>query len=203
MKIKTAWEIVLERTESIKSDKASIEQFEAKQTGKKAANEFLDSTAEKNEKSKIIEEALKKAPKEQRQSLRIGVFETLISRLSLPGSKDDIKTLDAVGKGLQCVIDDPQFSNVFRQFKDIISHYLDDAEQYEQAITQQYAPRLRQKEAELSKRMGQQVKIEPLQDPEFVAFYKQNMNTLKGKYQQFIDQIRVDTESAFQRPKGV
>jgi hypothetical protein len=197
MKIKTAWEIALERTEAIKSDKASIEQFEAKQKGKKIANEFLDSTAGKSEKSKIIEEALKKAPKEQRQSLRTGVFETFVSRLNLPSSRDDIKALEAVGNGLQCIINDARFNGVFKQFKDIISRYLDDAEQYEQAIKQQYAPRLRQKEAELSKRMGQQVKIEPLQDPEFVAFYKQNMNTLKGKYQQFIDQIREDTEAAF------
>ncbi|MDR0785563.1 MAG: hypothetical protein LBE74_06745 [Treponema sp.] len=199
MKIKTAWEIALERTESIKSDKTSIEQFETRQRGKKIANEFLDCVVEKNEKSKIIEEALKKTPKEQRQSFREGVFETLVSRLNLPVSKGDMKTLDAVGNGLQEVVNDARLNNAFRQFKDAISHYLNDADQYEQAIKQQYAPRLRQKEAELSKRMGQQVRIDPSQDPEFAAFYKQNMDALKRKYQSFIDKIRQDAETAFNK----
>ncbi|MDR0643319.1 MAG: hypothetical protein LBG05_00195 [Treponema sp.] len=199
MKIKTALEIALERTEPIKGDKASIEQFEARQNGKKIANEFLDSVVSKNEKPKIIEEALKKNPKEQRQAFKAGVFETLVSRLNLPVSRDDMKTLDAVGNGLPCVINDPRFNNAFRQFKDMISHYLDDVDQYEQAIKQQYASRLRQKEEELSKRMGHQVRIDPFQDPEFVAFYKQNMNVLKGKYQALIDQIRQEAETAFHK----
>ncbi|MDR0411062.1 MAG: hypothetical protein LBH75_03725 [Treponema sp.] len=200
MKIKTAWEIALERTESIKSDKTTIEQFEARQNGRKTANDFLDCAIGKNEKSKtIIEEALKKVSKEQRQTFKTGVFETLISRLNLPSSKDDMKTLDAVGNGLQHIINDTRLNNAFRQFKDIISRYLDDVEQYEQAIKQQYAPRLRQKEAELSKRMGQQVRIDPFQDPEFSAFYKQNMDTLRRKYQSFIDQIRQDAETAFNK----
>ncbi|MDR1216153.1 MAG: hypothetical protein LBK25_05695 [Treponema sp.] len=200
MKIKTAWEIVLERTESIKSDKASIEQFEAKQNGKKIANEFLDYAVKKNEKSKtIIEEALKQTPEEQRQAFKLGVFETLVLRLNLPASKDDMKTFEAVGNGLQCIINDARFDTMFQQSKGIVSRYLDDVDQYEQAIKQQYAPRLRQKEAELSKRMGQQVKIDPFQDPEFAAFYKQNMDALKKKYQPFIDQIRLDTETAFNK----
>ncbi|MDR1127467.1 MAG: hypothetical protein LBL06_04995 [Treponema sp.] len=200
MKIKTAWEIVLERTESIKSDKASIEQFEAKQNGKKIANEFLDYAVKKDGQSKTtIEEALKQTPEEQRQAFKAGVFETLVLRLNLPASKDDLKTFEAVGNGLQCVINDARFDAMFQQSKGIVSHYLDDVEQYEQAIKQQYAPRLRQKEAELSKRMGQQVKLDPFQDPEFAAFYKQNMDALKKKYQPFIDQIRLDTETAFNK----
>jgi hypothetical protein len=200
MKIKTAWEIVLERTESIKSDKASIEQFEAKQNGKKVANEFLNYAVEKNGQSNtIIEEALNKTPREQVQAFKAGVFETLVLRLNLPVSKDDMKTFEAVGNGLQCVINDAQFGSMFHQSKGVISRYLDDVDQYEQAIKQQYAPRLRQKEAELSKRMGQQVKIDPFQDPEFAAFYKQNMDALKKKYQPLIDQIRLDAETAFNK----
>ena len=41
-KIKSALELALERTESIKGDRSSIDQFEAKQRGKKLANAFLE-----------------------------------------------------------------------------------------------------------------------------------------------------------------
>ena len=41
-RIKSALEIALERTESVKTDKASIGHFEAKQQGKRLANAFLE-----------------------------------------------------------------------------------------------------------------------------------------------------------------
>ncbi|MCL2270275.1 MAG: hypothetical protein FWC24_02920, partial [Treponema sp.] len=55
---------------------------------------------------------------------------------------------------------------------------------------QQYAPKLRQKEEEISRRMGREVRLDPFQDPEFVAFYNQNLNALKANYQAIVDQVR-------------
>ena len=69
-RIKSALEIALERTESVKGDKASINLFEAKQKGKRLANEFL------NEK-KSLEEEIKKSPKEEQHSLKQGIFDVL------------------------------------------------------------------------------------------------------------------------------
>ena len=183
-KIKSALEIALERTESVKSDKSSIGLFEAKQKGKKLASEFLEGTI------KSLEEEIKKEAAECRENLKQGIFDVLLSRITLPAEKDGLKKLEIAGQGLHAVIGDKRFGEIIKQFNQIMSQYLDEATQYEEAIKRQYAPKLRQKEEELSRRFGRQVKIDPFQDPEFIAFYNQHINALKTNYQAAVDQVR-------------
>ena len=45
--------------------------------------------------------------------------------------------------------------------------------------------------------MGRQVRIDPFQDPEFVAFYNQHMNSLKANYEAIIEQIREQAVELF------
>jgi hypothetical protein len=45
--------------------------------------------------------------------------------------------------------------------------------------------------------MGRQVKIDPFQDPEFAAFFNQNMNALKGNYQAMVDEVRGEAVRLF------
>ncbi|MDR0399833.1 MAG: hypothetical protein LBH51_02690 [Treponema sp.] len=193
-RIKSALEIALERTESVKSDKDSIGQFEAKQQGKKAANEFLE------DPSRSLEEVLKKTPREQRASLKQGIFEVLVSQIALPLNKDDEKRIQTVGKGLGAVVSDNRFAAHYKQFIQALSRYLDEVDQYEKAILHQYEPKLRQKEEELTRRYGRQVRLDPFQDPEFVAFYNQHMNALKGSYQGMVDQIQEEARRSFESP---
>jgi hypothetical protein len=191
-RIKSALEIALERTETVKSDKASIDQFEAKQRGKKMANAFLmdDNTS--------LAEALKNTPKEQQQSFRQGVFDVLVSQITLPLTKEDEKRIAAAGQGLCLIITDNTFAGMYKQLCQALSQYLAETAQYDEAIRRQYAPKLRQKEEELSRRMGQQVRIDPFQDPEFIAFYNQNMNALKANYQTAVNQVREEAARLFE-----
>jgi hypothetical protein len=189
--IKSALEIALEKTESIRSDKTSINLYEAKQRGKKLANEFLD------DPKKNLEAELKKAPEDERASLKQGIFDVLLSQLTLPLSKDDEKRIEAIGSGLQIIIGDSRFAAMFKQLREALSRYLGEVARYEEAILRQYEPKLRAKEEELSRRMGRPVKIDPFQDPEFAAFYNQNMNALKGNYQTAIDEVNAEARRIF------
>jgi hypothetical protein len=192
-RIKSALEIVLERTESVKSDKAGIEQFEARQQGKRLANEFLTDT------EKSLEEALKKAPKEARASIKQGIFDVLSAQITLPASREDEKRLDLVGRGLQAVIGDSKFSTLYKQFTQIISRYLNEVAQYEEAIKRQYAPKLRKKEEEFARRTGRQVQLDPFQDPEFVALYHQHLNVLKENYMTTVKHIQEQALLLFEK----
>jgi hypothetical protein len=193
-RIKSALEIALERTETVKSDKGSIDQYESKQRGKRLANAVLENPEEFN-----LEGELKKTPKEQLQALKQGIFDILISQIALPLAKEDEKRIAAAGKGLQVIIKDPHFGAMYKQFLQAIGQYLDEAAKYGEAIQRQYAPKLRQKEEEMSRRYGRQVKIDPFQDPDFIAFFNQNLNALKDNYQAMVDQVR---EQAQQLWKG-
>jgi uncharacterized protein (DUF2164 family) len=186
-RIKSALEIALERTESVKTDKASVGLYEAKQQGKRLANAFLA------DPSQNLEDELKKFPKDQWESLKQGVFDVLAPQITLPAAAEDMTRIEAVGKGLRVLISDGRFAAMYKQLVQVLSHYLGEAAHYEQAIHQQYAPKLRQKEEELSRRMGREVRLDPFQDPEFVAFYNQNLNALKANYQAAVDQARNET----------
>jgi len=189
--IKTALEIALERTEAVKSDKAGIGQFEMKKQGKKIAGAFLDGEIDLADEIKKIEEA-------NRESFKQGIFDVLITQIVLPSGKEDEKRLEKAGKGLQAVVSDKQFQALFKQLVQLLGQYLQESAQYEQAIRQQYAPKLRQKEEELSRRLGREVRIDPLQDPEFIAFYNQHMTALKGNYESVIEQAKEDIRSMFE-----
>jgi hypothetical protein len=187
--IKTALEIALEKTENVKGDKAGIEQFEAKQMGKKLANAFLAGEAD-------IAVELKKNSAEKKESLKQGIFDVLVSQIALPAEGGEHK-IEKVGKGLSVVIENKQFTSLFQQLMQIISQYLQEFSQYEQAIRQQYAPKLRHKEEELSRRLGREVRIDPLQDPEYVTFYSQHINALKGNYEPVIEQAKEEVRRMF------
>jgi hypothetical protein len=202
-RIKSALELALERTESVKSDKSSIDQFEAKQRGKKLANAFLDGAMSSQNPKDGLEGELKRTlgpqtPKAEQRALKQGIFDVLIAQVTLPVTKDDEKRIEAAGKGLQAVISEPHFGMLYKQFLQAITQYLAEMAQYDEAIRRQYAPKLRQKEEELTRRYGRAVKIDPFQDPEFLTFYNQNMNALKGNYQALADQVREQATGLFE-----
>ena len=194
-KIKSAIEIALEKTESVKGDKDRIGQFEAKQKGKKLANQFLEGNV------KSLAELLEKEANAEQESLKQGIFDVLISQITLPITKEELKRIELSCQGLQTVIGGKRFGDVGKQLIQVMNQYMEEASHFEDAIKRQYAPKLRQKEEELSHRFGRPVKLDPFQDPEFVAFFNQNMNALKANYQTAVDQTRNEAVKLFSSNK--
>ena len=119
-----------------------------------------------------------------------GIFDVLITQLSIPNTEEDLKRVEAAAKGIQTIINESRFNSMVKQLSQILRQYMSEAAQYEEAIKRQYAPKLRKKEEELSRRLGRELKLDPFQDPEFVAFFNQNINALKENYQAAIDQFK-------------
>lgn len=190
-RIKSALEIALERTNSVESDKNSINQYELKQHGKKTASLFLE-----NPENSLRKE-IGKHSKDDQKPLKQGMFDLLVSQITLPAAEETLPRIEAAAKGLGEIIQKPEFTALCGQLMQALTHYFQEAEQFEKLITQQYAPTLRQKEEELSRRMGRQITLDPFQDPEFVSFYNQNMMVLKNRYQAAIDQVRAAAERFF------
>jgi hypothetical protein len=188
--IKTALEIAMEKTGNVQSDKLGIGQFEVKKRGKKLANDFLEGEAD-------LAAEIKKTPAQDRESLKQGIFDVFITQIALPASKEDEIRIEKLGKGLSAVINKSEFNEMYRQLTQLFAQDLQEASQYEQMLRQQYAPKLRQKEEELTRRFGREVRIDPFQDPEFTAFYNQNMNALKGNYEPVVEQAKEEARRMF------
>jgi len=194
-KIKSALEIALERTESVKGDRESIGQFEAKQKGKKLANRFLGGEV------KSLSDEIAREKKDGQVSLKQGLFDVLISQISLPASKEELERIEISCQGLQTIIGGKQFGDISKQLVKILNQFLEEASMFEETIKRQYGPKLRHKEEELSRRFGRNVKLDPFQDPEFVTFFNQNMNALRANYQAAIDKTREEAQRLFDPEK--
>jgi len=190
-RIKSALEIALERTSDVKSDKTSVNQFDAKQRGKKFANEYI------GDPEKSIADFIKQCPAEQQGSLKQGIFDALLAQISLPASKADEERIANAGNGLAALINNKRFNALLEQLFQLFAQFMEESAQYGELLKRQYAPELRQKEEELSRRLGQEVRLDPFQDPEFVAIYNQNMNSLRDGYQTAVDQFREETRRFF------
>ena len=192
--IKTALEIALEKTSGVKSDKSSIDQYNAKQRGKKIAGSFMAGEAD-------LTNAIKETENNLKDSLKQGIFEVLSSQISLPSvnsdNKDDEKRIETACSGLSVIINNKQFGKLTQQLTQVLNQFKQETTHYDQAIKQQYAPKLRQKEEELARRLGREVRIDPFQDPEFVTFYNQHMNALKGNYEAAISQFKEEARKLF------
>jgi hypothetical protein len=192
-RIKSALEIAMERTETVKGDRASIDLYAARQGGKRLANQYLA-----EEVSSLKDGGkLEGKSKEERQAIRQGCFDVFVSQITLPAVPEDLRRLEAVGRGLAEIIENKRFLQFYQQYISAVSQYLNEAAQYEEAIKRQYAPKLRQKEEELARRIGRPVKLDPFQDPEFAAFYNQNINALRSNYETLADQVREQARSLF------
>lgn len=200
-RIKSALEIAMEKTESVKGDRASINQFETKQRGKRLANDFLESLKRDpaGDPKKSLEEQIRKTNKDEQNSLKQGICDVLVSCLVLPDTEEDLSRVEAAARGLQVILNDNRFNSMAKQLSQVLRQYLNEAAQYEDAIKRQYAPKLRQKEEELARRLGRKVQLDPFQDPEFVAFFNQNMNLLRENYQAAVNQLRDNAAAHFEK----
>lgn len=190
--IKSALEIAMEKTKDLKVDKKAIEEQEARTQGKKIAGGFLNNPGEVN-----LAEALKKYPQDKLEYVRAGIFEILLANLQLPtGTTPPAPSrIKLIEEGLSAIAGktaSAQIKTVTPQIETFLKQYTEDLQQADEAIKKQYAPRLKMKEQEMSARLGQPVKINPMSDPEFSKFYTQNINRIKSQYQEHLDRIKQD-----------
>ncbi len=194
-RIKSAWEIALERTSEIEGNKESIRVNALKKAGRKIASEYIN--ADSSDLLKLTD-SLKSYSKEERREVEKSVIEVLFAQISLPRneqfkekleeSKKALSSLSKNGKKVSAIID--EIAQFFRQ-------YLEYREQIRERLTQQYGPQLKQKEEQLSHQYGYSVELRPEQDPEFNQLLKRNFQRLEEQYQEALDRAREELRTYF------
>ncbi len=191
--IKSALEIAMERTKDLKADPKALAANEARQEGKRLAGEYLADPTEVDFAARFAAVA-----KDKKEFVREGAFDVLASRIQLPitvvaNPEAEMAPLAAGFKVLNTTpLGEKKIQGAFDQLTGFLARYLEDAKRVEEAIHKQYAPRLKQKEQEMSARMGRPVRIDPMNDPDFAAFYKQNVGQMRTQYQDALDQAKAD-----------
>jgi hypothetical protein len=184
-RIKSALELAMEKTETVHIDKAAMQAHELKQEAKRIASLFLNDPNEVD-----LEQKIRNFPKEHQAAASDAAFEVLLSNISLPSNEAALSRLASIKKGVEKFCKDRRAAMLMDQLAELFQQYLEDLKNLDGTCRKQYAPRLRQKEEALSKRMGQAVRIDPLQDPDFLAFLNGNLKRLREKYDMALGQAR-------------
>ena len=195
-RIKSAWELAVERTSGIEGNKESVRANELKKEGQKLASKYLNATSPDAE---ILTEGLKKFSKQERKEVERSVFETLLSQISLPRNNRFQEKLETTKQGLIALLGkNKKLHTIIDQLGQFFQQYLQYQEQIKEQLKQQYGPQLKRKQQQLSKQYGYEVELTPEQDPEFNQLLKQNLEQLEEQYQQALGKAREDIRSFFE-----
>ena len=183
--IKSALEIALEKTRNVEADKEALEANTYITEGKKAVSKFL------YDESCNLNEYLEKYKNKRLSWFKEGMLQALLGNLKLPADEIALKQSKRAGEGLFPIIrDNKRLNKLLSQMEHFLGEYLEERKRVVAAVEQQYAPRLRQKEEELSRHTGAQVRIDPSQDPDFLKLLRQNLALLEDRYNKVLDQVK-------------
>lgn len=183
--IKSALEIALERTADIKSNASVGKKRELNNCGKKIASDFLsdnDLTA--------FKKAFGGYKHEEKDLVLEGALKLFMARIQLPADETEKQKVMLIGQGLEMLLPHKNMTALFQSVDQVFSRYLEAQQQVEAALTQQFMPKLRQKQQELEKQLGQQIELSPSQDPEFAQALSRNLDALKEQYLPSVDEIK-------------
>jgi hypothetical protein len=198
--IKSALELALEKTRDLKADPAVLEAGELRQEGKRCAGRYLE-----NPSSMDLAAKIESLTKDKRPMLKAGMHEIFSAQLQLPTNDAAMEKLAVVGAGYAALaggsglvagavgaVAVKRIQALFQQLEAFLRRYLEDMKNVDQVIRKQWAPKLREKERAMAARMGQEIRLDPMSDPEFAAFYKQNVGAVRDQYQAALDKAKLD-----------
>ena len=188
-KIRSAWEIALEKTASIELDKERYQHDADVDKARRIAGSYLvaeDKTSEETEKElsqldgKVVKEALRT---------------TILQSLSLPQEEilDDryerLTFLASLASG-----GDPTVMDLMGQITGFLKQYPLHRKDLVEKMKAQYEPMLAEKEERLRAQYGQSVKLKAENDKEFIELATKNLERLQEQYEKSLegakDQLR-------------
>lgn len=183
--IKSSWEIALERTRHVVADRENLEQNQFTTEGKKLVSRYLGDT------DADLEELLERFDGKQAGWVRIGVRDALLSNLTLPADEFALKRSRRAGEGFRALSDNHRrLRMLLNQLDQFFQEYLGERNRMRQEVDRAYEPRRQQKEAELSKKAGQRVQINPQTDPEYVGLMRQQLMIVDDRYGRVLQGVK-------------
>lgn len=183
--IKSSWEIALERTKDVVADRENLEQNQFTTEGKKLVSRYLgDPEAD-------LEGWLEQFDGKQAGWVRDGVRDALLSNLTLPADEFALKRSRLAGEGFRALSDNHRkLRMLLNQLDQFFQEYLGERNRMRQEVDRAYEPRRQQKEAELSKKAGQRVQINPQTDPEYVGLMRQQLMMVDDRYGRVLQGVK-------------
>ena len=183
--IRSALDIALEKTKDISVSRESLNAQELKTEGKKAATSWL-AGGDKN----ALRVLLNNRTDADKNLLVEGFVSIVLAATHIPAPGESTEKIHSIGEALEMLLPGEEMGILFSRLARILDQYTAEKEQMEQALRQQFLPRLRAKQQELAKRYGQTVNLEPEQDSEYMNLLNRNRSAIEAKYESIIVEVR-------------
>ncbi len=185
-RIKSAWEIALEKTENLNVDLEKINRDKAVKLGRRICGLYIndiDFTIEKFKKE--YEKA------ENKELVNEGIVNNLLLNLALPVDNTFNTTLDKLVDIIEILKKDPsELIDLINQIRSFFDQYLNHQTELVNQMKEQFAPVLKQKEAQLQQQYGPDFTYAPENDQEFMKLLDDNLKKLDEQYDQTLVQVK-------------
>lgn len=191
-KIKSAWEIALERTENIQIDREKLKKDENIKKARLCAGAYLNDEENKGEslvddlKAINDDDAVKKA-------LKLTALQnlTLASDTVLTDRYERILNLISL-----CCGANQNIMELANQIVGFCKQFPEHRKQLVDQLKEQFAPMLSQKAAQLKAQYGQDVPVSLENDPEFLKIANQQLERLQKQYDETLAEAKAQLEAA-------
>lgn len=187
-KIKSAMELALERTADIKIDKEAVKKDKFTHKGKSAVGRYLN-----NPKKVSLSDEITELKGDELDWTKSGIIDTLLANITLPRYESDLNRLPIIAEGIKSLgkkkgEEAKNLEFLLTQYEDLFKQYLANIEQLGEQLKTQWEPRLRQKEQQLKQQTGQNTRLTPEQDPEFIKVLTEELARMDTQYSEVLSQ---------------
>ncbi len=185
-RLKSAWEIALEKTEELNVDLEKINREKAIKLGRKICGLYINDID--FTKDKLIEAYDKE---ENKKALREGIVNNLLLNICLPKDESFEKTIDKLIDIIQ-ILDEynEQLVTTLNQIKEFFNQYLNHQNDLVNQMKEQFEPVIKQKEAQLQQQYGPNFSYTADQDQEFMKLLEDNLKKLDDQYNQSLNEVK-------------
>lgn len=191
-KIKSAWEIALERTESIVIDEDKIRRNARLEKIKRISGAFLN--AEEGEEKNL--EALSSYDK---KDVREALKTVLLSSISLNPNPVNEKRIERLSFLSTFALESEEDHALYVKLLQLVAQYPEHRKQLIEQLEESLEPGLRQKEEMMKSQYGQQVHLTIEDDKEAREIVKQNLEKLDSEYQKLMEGAKAQLENSMSR----
>ncbi|MDD2405085.1 MAG: hypothetical protein PHU24_01360 [Sphaerochaetaceae bacterium] len=186
--LKSAWEIALEKTESITADPEKNRIDTLRTEGRKLAGAYLTSD---DPEDTTFDKTYRASKEDDRIHLRQGIASTILMNIALPQSEEYASRFEKI-LHMATVIDGKESSSLhlLEQINQFFSQYLTAKDKLVERVKQQFQQVFDQKQEMLTQKYGKGVEMAMERDPEFIQLLQKHYSQLTNQYQSVLDQAR-------------
>lgn len=190
-RIKSAWEIALEKTADLHVDTEKIAHNNTVKKGSQITGSYLnniDYTIE--DFNKVFDE------EKDKKALVEGIKNIIVLNVKLPSDElfpQKIEKLKEICKKVQP--DSESLPDIMDQMVEFFRQYQTHQEQLIQQMKEQFAPQLQQKEAQMRAQYGPDFKLNPEDDADFMKLVHDNLQKLDEQYNGALEGVKQNIET--------